>query len=198
MLMSSLEILAMNNPLRRRFLESVNQRYYEEFFNDLSDKRVLEIGCGNGTGVQAILKYFAPKKIIATDLDPRMIALARKNVQNPTVKFEIANATHLPYKDQEFAAVFDYITIHHIPAPRWKSCLTEVYRVLAPGGKFFTYEVSIESFATPFGKILKVLSTHPYKKMYKQQEFKDYLRKVGFQLIKEVKDSRHFIVVAQK
>lgn len=59
-----------------------------------------------------ILKYFSPKKIVATDLDPRQIALAEKNINSEKVNFETADAAKLNYHDNCFDAVFDYGAIH--------------------------------------------------------------------------------------
>ncbi len=134
MLMNKLDILLINTPFRKWLLDRATRKYYFEYFNELKEKTVLEIGCGSGGATEFILKYFSPKKIIATDLDRRLIVLAKRNVKNKKVAFEKADATKLSYKNESFDAVFDYSVIHHIPAPDWKECLNEIYRVLKPGG----------------------------------------------------------------
>jgi len=140
MLMNKLDIWLINTPFRKWLLDRATRKYFFEYFNELKEKTVLEIGCGSGGGTELILKYFSPKKLIATDLDPRLIALAKNNVQNKKVIFEKANATKLSYKEKSFDAIFDYGVIHHIPLPEWKECLKEIYRVLKPGGKLFLWE----------------------------------------------------------
>lgn len=198
MLMDKLSIWSINTPIRKRFLNNITQRYYAEFFKGLKGKIVLEIGCGSGLGAELILNYFSPQKIVATDLDPRLITLAKKNVQKQEITFEKADATKLDYKDKSFDAVFDYGAIHHIPSPEWKECLNEIYRVLKPGGKVFLCDLSIESFNTISGRVIKLFSVHPYSKMYRKREFIDYLNQIGLKIIKKVEEPRYFIIVAEK
>ncbi len=198
MLMDRLSIWTGNTPFRKWLLERATKKYYYEYFNQLRNRIVLEIGCGSGGGTKIILKYFSPKKIIATDLDPRQIALARKNLINKKVDFETVDATKLNYHNNSFDAVFDYGAIHHIPSPGWKECLNEIYRVLKPGGKIFLYDLPIEAFDTIWGKIIKLFSIHPYSEMYRKEEFMSYLKSIDFIIIKSVEESRYFIVVAKK
>lgn len=126
MLMNKLDIWLINTPFRKWLLDRTTRKYYFEYFNELKGKTVLEIGCGSGFGAEIISKHFSPQKIIATDLDLRLIVLAKRNVQNKKVIFEKADATKLSYKDKSFDAVFDYGVIHHIPAPDWKD--SKMYR----------------------------------------------------------------------
>lgn len=198
MLMNKLDILLINTPFRKWLLDRATQKYYFEYFDEMKRKIVLEIGCGSGGGTELILKYFSPQKIIATDLDPRLVSLARKNVQNKQVAFEKADATKLTYKDESFNAVFDYGVIHHIPSPEWKKCLNETYRVLKPGGKLFVWDVSIESFHTVYGRIIKLFTPHPYSKMYRKREFVEYINSIGFKIIKKVEEPRYFAIIAEK
>lgn len=198
MLMNKLDMWLINTPFRKWYLDRATQKYYFEYFNELKEKTVLEIGCGSGGGTEFILKYFSPKKIIATDLDPQLIALAKRNIQNKKVTFEKADATKLSYKNESFDAVFDYGVIHHIPLPEWKECLNEIYRVLKPGGKVFIWDVSIESFNTIYGRIIKLFTPHPYSKMYRKEEFINYLNLIGFKIIKRAEESRYFAIVAKR
>ena len=198
MLMAKPSIWWANTPFRKWRLERITKKYYFEYFNELRSKIVLEIGCGSGWGAKIIFKYFSPQKIIATDLDPRQIALAKKNVQIKEIVFEKADATKLRYQDKSFDAVFDYGVIHHIPSPEWKDCLNEIYRVLKPEGKVFLHDLSIESLDTIRGKIMRLLTVHPYSKMYKREKFINYLNLIGFKIIKKVEGSMYFTIVAKK
>jgi len=198
MLMNKIDILLINTPFRKWLLDRATKKYYFEYFHELKEKTVLEIGCGSGGGTELILEYFSPQQIIATDLDPRLISLAKRNVKNKKVTFEKADATKLTYENEGFDAVFDYGVIHHIPLPEWKKCLNETYRVLKPGGKLFVWDLSIEFFNTVYGRIIKFFSVHPYSKMYRKQEFVNYLNSIGFKIIKRAEGPRYFVVIAKK
>ncbi len=196
--MRALEVWAMKLPYRRRMIEGITAKYYREFAKELTGKRVLEIGCGHGFGVQAIRTYLSPKQIIATDLDPRMVASTKQRINDPSVVFEVADATQLRFKNDSFNAVFDYGVLHHIPGLFWKKCLQEFYRILLPKGKLFLYDNSIESFTTFWGRINRLISSHPYDSMYTKRELLAYLKSLGFRVKKEVPLGRYFIIIAEK
>ena len=196
--MNNLDRLAMNLPFREWTIDGVVKKYYKDYFQRLAGGTFLEIGCGNGAGAKVIKKYFSPQKITAIDLDPFMISLAKRNVHDSSIIFEIKDATKLTYQTGQFDAVFDFITIHHIPGPQWQDCLNEIYRVLRPGGLLFIYDISIERFETFIGQVLKRLTVHPYDSMYKRDEFIDFLQKLNFKIIKKEFFGRFFLTVVEK
>ncbi len=198
MIMKAVEVWAMKLPYRRRMIEGITVKYYREFAKELTGKCVLEIGCGHGFGVEAIRTYLSPKQITATDLDPRMVASAKQRINDPSVVFEVADATKLRYKNNTFSAVFDYGVLHHIPGPLWKKSLREFYRILRPRGILFLYDNSIESFTTFWGRLNRLISSHPYDSMYSKPELLAYLTSLGFRINKEVDLGRYFIIIAEK
>ena len=199
MKLNKIEFLLMNNPIRNLIQEYIEVKRLRKWSNLPPNKTVLEIGCGTGNGSKLIKKYFQAKRIYATDLDKRMIDIAKKGSKDDTISFEVQNATKLKYKDNYFDAVFDLGVIHHIP--NWKACLKELQRVLKPKGQLIIEDLSIETFSTPFGKLMKKLLDHPYNSMHKEDEFVEYIKKIGFKILIHKKYStliRYFIVVAQK
>lgn len=143
-----------------------------------ADKKILEIGCGNGVGSKYILKIFEPNEFIATDLDERLVEIAMMKNKDTKAKFEVGNATDLRFLKNEFDAVTGLSVIHHIP--NWKDCVDELQRIIKPGGLLIIKELSIESFETPFGRLSRRLVFHPYESMFRENEFLDYLKKAGF------------------
>lgn len=199
MLMNKFELWSLRLPFIREWvLGGVTKKYYKDFFDKIEGGTVLEIGCGNGAGAKTIKKYFSPKKIIASDLDPRMISCAKRYVHDTSIIFEVADAAKLPYKNNSFDAVFDYLAIHHIPAPEWQKSLKEIERVLKPGGLVFIWDTAIELFNTLWGRVLRIFTDHPYESMYTEKEFNSHLKKLGLKTLKEDKDTRHFVIVAKK
>jgi ubiquinone/menaquinone biosynthesis C-methylase UbiE len=74
----------------------------------------------------------ASKTIIATDYSEGMIAQAKKGVYPTKLRFEVADATALPYEDDSFDAVIISNALHIIPEP--ERALREINRVLRPDG----------------------------------------------------------------
>ncbi len=99
----------------------------------------LEIGCGNGE----VAKYIARNYIgdvIATDIDADQIAIAKKDFGNiSNLSFKVADAVALPFDDESFDLVISFGVLHHIKD--WRKALSEIKRVLKPGGYLVYAEV---------------------------------------------------------
>jgi ubiquinone/menaquinone biosynthesis C-methylase UbiE len=197
--MNKLEFWMVNNPIRTFIQDKIEIRRLRKLSSLPKGKIVLEIGCGNGTGARLIKKYFSPKEIFAVDLDRKMIELATRNNVDPSIHFEVGDASKLKHKSNQFDAVVDFGVIHHIP--NWKDCLKELKRVLKPGGELILEDLSIETFSGLGGWFIKKTLKHPYEKMYKKEEFIDYLKTLGFDVIKERSHHpviKYFVVIAKK
>lgn len=199
MKLNKIEFLLMNNPIRNLIQKYIEIKRIRRLSNLSPNKTVLEIGCGTGNGSKLIKKYFQSKRIYATDLDKRMVDIAKKKNNDDSISFEVQNATKLKYKNNHFDAIFDLGVIHHIP--NWEDCLKELKRVLKPKGQLIIEDLSIETFSTPFGKLMKKVLDHPYNSMHKEEEFVEFLKKIGFKIVVHKRYTtliRYFIVVAQK
>jgi len=130
-----------------------------------------------------------------------MIDLAKENNTDSSIFFEVGDASNLNYETNKFDAIFDFGIIHHIP--NWKDCLRELKRVLKPGGELILEDLSIETFDTPTGRIMKKVFKHPYEVMYKKDEFLNYLKASGFGVIEQKSYHplyliKYFVVIAKK
>ena len=69
-------------------------------FADFKDKRVLEIGCGEG---RLTFKYAeSAKEVIAFDPDHDSLRIARADNLHPHVHFANASARHIPFSKKTF------------------------------------------------------------------------------------------------
>jgi SAM-dependent methyltransferase len=101
---------------------------------DLTGKKVLEISCGAGGGASYIMRNLGPASYTGLDLNPASIDKCRDRHQLPGLEFVQGDAQNLPFPDQSFDAVINVEASHQYPHfPRF---LTEVARVLRPGGHF--------------------------------------------------------------
>jgi SAM-dependent methyltransferase len=97
-------------------------------------KRILDAGCGNGRYTRYLLRNAdADALITAFDLSPRMLERARSRLGSARVTHVAADLTRLPYGNASFHAIVCGWVLEHLPDPR--PGLTELARVLAPGGK---------------------------------------------------------------
>ena len=101
---------------------------------------VLEVGCGGGSGLDALAALLEPRRLVGIDIDRD--ALAR--VRAPAEVFA-ADVRALPFPDAAFDLVFDFGTLWHIA--RAADALVEIARVLRPGG-YFIHETKLNQLAS--------------------------------------------------
>lgn len=146
MKLNLIEKALVNNPVR-----SLLQRQYEAPLLDrlggrTPGLRVLEIGCGRGVGTEIIFEQFGAREVHAFDLDPDMIAQAKARMAGYSpqrLKLFVGDAAAIEAEDATYDAVFDFGIIHHVP--QWRRAVSEVSRVLRPGGRFFFEEVTSQA-----------------------------------------------------
>lgn len=100
---------------------------------DLRGKRVLEIGVGQGAEGQRIIE--AGALYTGIDLSPKNIERMRARCRLfslPDEKLIVMNGEALAFPDATFDLVFSHGVLHH--SPRIQKIITEIYRVLKPGG----------------------------------------------------------------
>jgi demethylmenaquinone methyltransferase / 2-methoxy-6-polyprenyl-1,4-benzoquinol methylase len=99
-------------------------------------ERVLDLAAGTGTSSMALAKPGV--EVIAGDFSEGMLAEGRK--RHPSLEFVFADAMQLPFADQEFDAVTISFGLRNVNDHR--VALTEMLRVLKPGGRVVVCEFS--------------------------------------------------------
>lgn len=102
----------------------------------LPGERVLDVAAGTGTSSAALARSGA--RVVAVDFSPGMIEVGRG--KHPNIEFIQADATAMPFGDDEFDAVTISFGLRNIEDP--KLALDEMYRVLKPGGRLVICEFS--------------------------------------------------------
>lgn len=115
--------------------------YARERFRKVVDEgetfgRVLEVGAGTGFFLinLALAGLLEDAELHATDISPAMLEVCAANarVHGLEVVTRPGDAEALPYPDGSFDLVIGHAFLHHLPIPAL--ALTEMHRVLAPGG----------------------------------------------------------------
>jgi ubiquinone/menaquinone biosynthesis C-methylase UbiE len=96
---------------------------------------VLELRCGTGYFTHELARSGA--NIIAIDVSPELLEIAKANCSASNVRYQIQNACALSYPDATFDSVVGSSVLHHLEV---KEALGEVYRVLKPGGTIYFTE----------------------------------------------------------
>jgi demethylmenaquinone methyltransferase/2-methoxy-6-polyprenyl-1,4-benzoquinol methylase len=112
---------------RRQVLKTVNPQ---------SGQTVLDLAAGTGSSSVVFAKPGV--KVIASDFSEGMLAVGRK--RHPNLEFVFADATKLPFADASVDAVTISFGLRNVVDP--KKALTEMLRVLKPGGVVVICEFS--------------------------------------------------------
>ena len=91
---------------------------------------VLELGCGTGSFTRELARSGAD--VVAIDVSPELLEIAKANCSAPNVQYQIQNAYELSYPDAVFDSVVGSSVLHHLEI---ETALREIYRVLKPGGR---------------------------------------------------------------
>ena len=96
---------------------------------------VLELGCGTGYFTRELACSGA--NIVAVDVSPDLLEIAKANSSAPNVRYEIQNAYELSYPDAVFDSVVGSSVLHHLEI---QEAIREIYRVLKPSGTIYFTE----------------------------------------------------------
>lgn len=97
---------------------------------------VLEIGPGPGLTTDLLLEEFGIERLTGIELDDELAAdlTARLGDRMRVVE---ADATDMPFDDDQFSGVVTFTMLHHVPTTQLQDrVFAEACRVLRPGGLF--------------------------------------------------------------
>ena len=105
----------------------------------LAGSRIIELGCGDAKVSREALLRHPDCQITALEVDAVQHA---KNLAKPQagITFVTAGAESVPCPDASFDVAMMLKSLHHVPMPMMATALSEVARVLRPGGLFYVAE----------------------------------------------------------
>jgi ubiquinone/menaquinone biosynthesis C-methylase UbiE len=107
--------------------------YYDDFLlkhlpPDCAE--ALEIGCGTGIFARRLARR--SRRVLALDLSPQMIRIARgRSAPCANLEFQVADAMSYEFPAAQFDCIASIATLHHLPLAE---ILPKLQRTLKPGG----------------------------------------------------------------
>lgn len=89
--------------------------------------RILEVGAGTGLQTVALLESF--EEVVAIDISPELLAVARRRA--PGAEYLAMDAHGPDFPDESFDAILGVSILHHLD---WDLALGNYLRLLRPGG----------------------------------------------------------------
>ena len=123
-----------------------NTHYHNYLLARLPERcgNVLEIGCGTGSFARPLAGR--AERVLAIDLSPQMIRIARERSRShANIDFLEGDAMTQQFSGEQFNCVATLTTLHHLPI---EAALTKVKNILKPGGVFLCLDLYQRSTLT--------------------------------------------------
>jgi len=95
---------------------------------------VLELGCGRAEKTRLLAETGRVREIVALEVDQIQHAKNLQVKDLPQVRFAHGGAEAIPAEDSSVDIVLMFKSLHHVPVSLMDQALTEIARVLRPGG----------------------------------------------------------------
>jgi ubiquinone/menaquinone biosynthesis C-methylase UbiE len=132
----------------------------------LPGSHLIELGCGAARMAAALVARYPGAQVTCLEVDERQLA---KNLAAPVVpglQFVNAGAQAIPFPSGSFDGALMLKSLHHVPMPLMAQALSEVARVLKPGGWLY---VSEPVFAGPLNEIMRLFNDEAVVRAAAQQ-----------------------------
>lgn len=149
----------------------------------LDNAQVLELGCGKAEKTRAIAQAGKVAAIVALEVDAIQHGLNLQIADLPNVSFRHGAAEAIPAADASFDIVMMFKSLHHVPTDRMDLALSEIRRVLKPGGLAW---ISEPVYAGEFNEILRLF--HDEKEV----------REAAFGAVRRAVDDGRLMLVGQR
>lgn len=115
--------------------------------------RVLELGCGAAEPTRQIAERVEVDEIVAAEIDPIQHGKNLAIEDLPGVTFKAYGAEAIDEPNDSFDIVLMFKSLHHVPKAAMDEALSEIRRVLKPGGLAY---ISEPVFAGTFNEVIRL------------------------------------------
>ncbi len=121
---------------------------------EVRGKRLLELGCGAAWITRQLATRLGARHITATEVDRIQHDKNLAITDLPNVEFRLGSSDSIADPDATYDGVLLFKSLHHVPVTRMDLALTEIHRVLVPGGYLY---VSEPVYWGPFNEVMRLI-----------------------------------------
>jgi SAM-dependent methyltransferase len=141
-------MISFNKSIPQKYEDYLTPFIFDPYAEDLLEridtkagatdlKNVLELACGTGSVTRQLLARLpSAVQLIATDLQPDMLDVAKRHLSAPNLTWDTVDMTDIPYEDNCFDLIVCQFGLMLVPEKL--KALTEMHRVLRPGGRLLS------------------------------------------------------------
>lgn len=180
--------------------DRMNMNTYEDAYRKTTEKvlaqvssedLVLEIGCGTGIMSSRVAPHV--KKLVAVDISPAMVQVAKEKMKSlvvNNVECEVYDGYHLPQDCETFDAILLFNIVQCVKEP--ETLINESYRLLKNGGKLFIAADCYAELVPPHirlmlmvQKLMKFIGVYPFVQYFKKEDIRRLVRNRSFEILDE-------------
>jgi len=173
-------MMRIENPLENRIATEMDVLLGA---GTLKEARVLELGCGTAFMTRRIAEECSPAEIIATEVDRVQFEKNLLVSDLPTVKFVYGGAEQIDQADSSVDVVLMFKSLHHVPKEKMDQALSEIARVLKPGGIAY---ISEPVYAGEFNEILRLFNDEREARSRAFQAIEQSVKQGKLELIEQI------------
>lgn len=130
----------------------------------------MDVGCGTGRFLEVTARAWPNAELRGLELSPYYAAVAREHLRGTGVKIDLGNAEKMHYPDASQDVVCNLFTLHELPRSMRRALVSEMLRVLRPGGTLVLLDSAQPSRAPQLAPFLR-----QFPEVFHEPFFTDYL-----------------------
>ena len=151
---------------RRKKARTILAVLQDFFQRDLDSFSLLDIGTSTGIIDSYLADHFGV--VVGVDIDRQAVTFAKKHHKRRNLDFALADAMELPFPDSSFDVLICAQIYEHVPNST--RLMSEVYRVLRPGGVCYfsagnRLNINEPHYGLPFLSIIPRSLAHLYLRL---------------------------------
>ena len=142
--------------------------------------RIIDVGCGTGWASRHLAKMVTHGEVVGLDISERLIekakelTLADRSSEYENLVYKVAEAENIPYPSNYFDHAISFVSFSWWVRP--DEVLSEIERVLKPGGRLYVADVYDKGMGRILSMICNSLSSFK-ENIYSANDYREFFNR---------------------